>query len=193
MRRKSSIDADYFEGLYRDKGDPWSFETSPYEAAKYARTLEVMPNRHIASLLEIGCANGVLTAKLGGRCDDLLAVDVSETALAAARARCADQPHIRFEKRQLPHDAPEGCFDLILLSEVVYYFDPADVARLAAYVIRALRSGGDLLLVHWLGETDYPLSGDEAVLTLGDALGATVEEVVTERHDQYRIDLWHRN
>jgi SAM-dependent methyltransferase len=192
MRRESTIEPDYFEALYREKGDPWSFESSPYEAAKYARTLEVMPGARVASMLEVGCANGVLTAKLGARCDDLLAVDVSETALAAARARCADQPNIRFEKRQLPQDVPDGCFDLILLSEVIYYLDRADVKRLADYVTSAVRSGGHLLLVHWTGETDYPLSGDDAVLTFQAALNGAVVHIIAERHDQYRLDLWQR-
>jgi SAM-dependent methyltransferase len=192
MRRKTTIEPGYFEGLFREKGDPWNFETSPYEADKYARTLEVLPSARVASLLEVGCANGVLTAMLGPRCDAVLAVDVSETALAAARARCADQPNIIFERCQLPQEEPVGFFDVILLSEVVYYLDRSDVERLAGYVTRALRSGGYVLLVHWTGETDYPLSADEAVLALQAALGDTVTDVLAERHDQYRLDLWQR-
>lgn len=192
MRRESTIDADYFEALYKDKGDPWHFDTSPYETAKYARTLEVLPQAHFATGLEVGCANGVLTAQLGPRFDDLLAVDVSETALGTARKRCADQPHIRFEKQQLPRDQPAGHFDLILLSEMVYYLDRIDVARLAAYCERAAPSGGYILLVHWIGETDYPLSADEAVTALRDDLGGLVKEAFSERREEYRLDLWQR-
>jgi len=192
MRRETSIGPEYFEALYREKGDPWEFETSPYEAAKYARTLDALPAEHFGKILEVGCANGVLTAKLGARCDDLLAVDVSDTALTAAGERCADQPHIRFEKRQLPGEAPDERFDVILLSEVVYYLGRDDVERLADYLKRALRSGSYLLLVHWTGETDYPLAGDEAVALLRNALGRAVSAVHAERHDHYRLDLWQR-
>lgn len=192
MRRESSIDPDYFEALYKEEGDPWHFETSAYEAAKYARTLEMLPHARFGSGLEIGCANGVLTAQLGPRFASLLAVDVSDTALTAARMRCADQAHIRFEKRQLPKEEPVGCFDFILLSEMVYYLDRTDVQRLAAYLGRATRSGSHLLLIHWIGETDYPLSGDEAVTVLAAELGGSVQEVFAERHDQYRLDLWQR-
>jgi len=192
MRRETSIGPEYFEALYREKGDPWEFETSPYEAAKYARTLDALPAEHFGKILEVGCANGVLTAKLGARCDDLLAVDVSDIALTAAEERCADQPHIRFEKRQLPGEAPDERFDVILLSEVVYYLGRDDVERLADYLKRALRSGGYLLLVHWTGETDYPLAGDEAVALLQNALGQAVSAVHAERHDHYRLDLWQR-
>ena len=192
MRRETSIDPDYFEALFRDKRDPWDFETSPYEAAKYDHTLAALPRERFGRALEVGCANGVLTARLGPRCDDLLAIDVSETALAAARSRCRDQPQIRFEKRRLPHEAPPGPFDLVLLSEMVYYLDRGDVDRLAGYLATAVRSGGDLLLVHWTCETDYPLGGDGAVIALRGAMGEAVREVAVERHDQYRLDLWQR-
>jgi SAM-dependent methyltransferase len=192
MRRERSIEPDYFEALYREKGDPWSFESSPYEAAKYDRTLASLPAERLGSLLEVGCANGVLTARLGKRCDALLAVDVSETALETARRRCADQPHIRIEKRQLPQEQPQGCFDLILLSEVLYYWDSEDLARTAAWLIQATGSGGHILLVHWIGETDYPKSGDAAVNELRDLLGDAVGERLTERHECYRLDLWRR-
>ena len=190
MKRTTSIDPAYFEKLYADHGDPWSFETSEYEAAKYDHTLAALPRPRYPRALEVGCANGVLTRRLAGRCDDLLAVDVSDTALAAARVRCADLGNIRFEKRQLPGDAPAGPFDLVMLSEVVYYWDRDDVARASAWLRGAVASGGDVLLVHWTGETDYPLSGDDAVAALADAVRFT--EVAAERREQYRLDLWRK-
>jgi SAM-dependent methyltransferase len=190
MRRERSIDPDYFEALYRDKGDPWAFETSAYEAAKYRETLAALPAPRFASVLEVGCANGVLTAQLGPRCDALLAVDVSKTALEAARARCADQPHIRIEQRRLPADAPQETFDLVLLSEVVYYWDSEDIVRLGDWLRGAVRSGGHVLLVHWIGETDYPKSGDDAVAELHAALADRVSVERSDRHEAYRLDLW---
>ena len=190
MRRERSIDPDYFEALYRDKGDPWEFETSAYEAAKYRETLAALPAPRFASVLEVGCANGVLTALLGPRCDALLAVDVSETALEAARARCASQPHIRIEQRRLPAEAPQETFDLVLLSEVVYYWDSEDIVRLGDWLRGAVRSGGHVLLVHWIGETDYPKSGDDAVAELHAALADRVSVERSDRHEAYRLDLW---
>lgn len=191
-RRERSIDGAWFERLYREQGDPWGFETSPYEQAKYAETLRALPAARYAAALEVGCANGVLTALLAPRCDRLLAVDPSPTALAMAQARCRDLPQVQLEERSLPAQAPDGTFDLILLSEVIYYWDSDDLARMADYLRRALRSGGDLLLVHWTGETDYPKSGDGAVAELRDLLGDAVIERRGDRHDRYRLDLWRR-
>ena len=45
-----------------------------------------------------------------------------------------------------PEDWPAETFDLILLSEVVYYLDGSDVARLARRVEKSLSRGGDLVL-----------------------------------------------
>lgn len=190
-RRDRSIEPDYFEGLFRAHVDPWRFETSAYEDAKYTETLAALPAGRFGDVLEVGCANGVLTARLAPRCDRLLAVDVSETALAAARARVGE-PHVSFERRYLPAEAPEGHFDLILLSEVVYYWDSADLARMATYLHDATRSGGCLLLVHWTGLTDYPKSGDDAVVELRDLLGDAVVELRADRREEYRLDLWRR-
>jgi len=190
VRREHSIDPAYFEALYKDKGDPWDFETSKYEAEKYAETLAALPAARFDRVLEVGCANGVLTAQLGRRCETLLAVDVSETALASARARCADQPNVTIEQRRLPDEAPEGRFDVVLLSEVVYYWDSADIVRLAGYLRGAVASGGYVMLVHWIGETDYPKSGDEAVAELHAALDDRVTVVRSDRHEAYRLDLW---
>jgi SAM-dependent methyltransferase len=191
-RRERSVEGAWFERLYAEQGDPWGFETSAYEQAKYAETIRALPRPRYADALEVGCANGVLTALLAPHCDRLLGVDPSPTALAAARARCRDLPQVRLEERSLPAQAPAGSFDLILLSEVIYYWDSADLARIAAYLIQALRSGGDLLLVHWTGDTDYPQSGDDAVTALRALLGGAVVERRHNRHDQYRLDLWRR-
>jgi len=192
MRRERSIDPDWFEALFREQGDPWQFETSAYEQAKYDHTLASLSRPRYASVLEVGCANGVLSRRLAERCDELIAVDVSETALGAARARCADLPHVRFERRRLPQDAPDGRFDLVTLSEVVYYWDRADLARLADYLRDVVVVGGDILLVHWTGDTDYPLSGDDAVEGLRGLLGEMVEPIREERRELYRLDLWRR-
>ncbi|TXM68422.1 SAM-dependent methyltransferase [Methylobacterium sp. WL120] len=191
-RRDASLTPDYFAGLYGadPDPDPWGFTTSAYEAAKYAATLAVLPRDRYASGLEIGCSIGVLTQRLAPRCETLLGVDVVETALTAARARNAATPWVRFEPCAIPDAWPSGRFDLIVLSEVAYFFTRADIARIAARIGASILPGGDIVLVHWLGETDYPLSGDGAA----EALIAEVRfaQVVHQaRTDAYRLDVLH--
>ena len=190
-RHPTSLDPAYFERMFRDSADPWDLESSPYEQGKYDHSIAALQGRTYARGLEVGCAKGVLTHRLAPHCRALLAVDVSETALSAARTRCTDQPHVAFERMTFPRQAPsESGYDLMLLSEVVYYWDDADILRAADWITRHLAPGGDILLVHWTGETDYPQSGDEAVAKLLDALGSEITVMTQEQWPQYRLDLW---
>lgn len=193
MRARESLPADYFEQMFAGTPDPWGFETSPYEQAKYRHSIAALGGRHYRRAFEIGCANGVLTRQLSRCCDDLLAIDVSETALARARARCAGQTAVRFTRMGFPDEVPGGsAFDLIVLSEVAYYWDDTDLARAACKLLDLLAPGGDLLLVHWVGETDYPQSGDDAVAALRRSMVSGVETVLHERRPEYRLDLMRR-
>ncbi len=189
-RAPHSLPPGYFEALYQAEADPWRFADSAYEREKYAATLAALPRPRYAHALEVGCSIGVLTAQLAARCDRLLAVDAAETALAEARRRCAGLPQVEFRRLWLPDEWPaEGGFDLILLSEVVYYLTAADVGLLAARVRAALRPGGDVLLVHWTGETDYPLAGDAAAELFIASAGPGVGVLRQARHERYRLDL----
>ena len=85
LSASGSLAPEYFERLYAQSADPWDFEASPYEAAKYAATLAALPRPRYANAFELGCSIGVLTRALAPRCERLLATDVSEAALAQAR------------------------------------------------------------------------------------------------------------
>ena len=141
----------HFERIYRSNPDPWEYLTSPYEREKYRHSLEVLGPARYLSGLEVGCSIGVLTQMLAARCDALLGVDFVDQALREAVDRCADLPWVRFERMQVPAQWPEGQFDLIVLSEVLYFLIGADIDRLAAHVGRSLMPGGRVLLVNWLG------------------------------------------
>ncbi len=192
-RHASSLSPAYFDGLYTGETDPWGFETSPYERAKYEATLASLPRERYASALELGCSIGVFTRQLARRCDALLAVDVAASALALARERCRDLPQVRFEQAVAPRDWPAGTFDLVVLSEVIYYLDRTDMTALAARVASSLAPGGEAVLVHWLGETDYPLSGDEAAEGFMAALAADATVMHQARTAEYRLDVLRRS
>ncbi|MCJ2054863.1 class I SAM-dependent DNA methyltransferase [Methylobacterium sp. J-070] len=189
MRYDHSLPPSYFDERYAADPDPWQFETSDYERAKYAATLDALPRARYATALEAGCSIGVLTEALAGRCDALVSIDLAERALARARQRCRELAHVRFERVQVPGQWPDGTFDLILLSEVVYYLDAGDVARLAERVRNCLRPGGDVVLVHWTGETHYPLTGDEATARFIECARAFLRVLGQTRTDKYRLDV----
>ena len=182
----------YFRDVYRANDDPWSFETSPYEREKYATTLAALPRPHYARAFEIGCSLGVLTAQLAPRCGHLLAVDVAAAPLERARQRCAGLPQVELRVLRVPEEFPAGQFELILLSEVGYYWSPADLARAAEQLVAALPPGGQLLLVHWTPPVhDYPLTGDEvhAYFLQQATADGPLRHLTGQRHATYRLDL----
>jgi SAM-dependent methyltransferase len=179
----------YFDAVYASNPDPWKFATSAYERHKYSVTLAALPRPRYPSALEVGCSIGVLTRDLALRCDDLMAIDAAEAPLMEARRRCADRPTVRFEQMFAPQQWPRGLFDLILLSEVVYYFAADDVARLASRVARSLAYEANVVLVHWTGETNYPLSGDDACDLFIARMEQTARLERRDRHQVFRLDV----
>ncbi len=81
---EGSVPASYFEEKFRADIDPWNFRTSSYERAKYQATINALTRVRYGHALEVGCAIGVLSKLLATRCDRLLALDGSETAIAEA-------------------------------------------------------------------------------------------------------------
>lgn len=188
---KGTMPPRYFDDIYDRSLDPWNFETSDYEAEKYAHTLASFPSRHYASALEVGCSIGVLTEQIASRCDALLSVDVSERALNVARRRCADLTHVRFSRMMIPAEMPNGFFDLVVLSEVVYYWQREDLERAASLLAERQRPGAHLILVHYTPPVpDYPLTGDQ----VHEALLARPEWRLLrqDRRDCYRLDVLER-
>ena len=192
MRKTRSLDAAYFEGLYQADPDPWKFETSAYEAQKYTATVAAIAQEPVERGFEMGCSIGVLTERLAPLCARLVATELSQRALDLARRRCAGQPHIDFVLAKTMTDGIDGTFDLMLLSEVVYYWDDRDMADVATAISAHLGVGGRLVLVHWLGETDYPRSADDAVEALFRLLSEDVVIAAQARTDAYRMDIWRR-
>ncbi len=182
-----SWEADVFDRIHTRAADPWDVETSPYELEKYDRTLATIPTQHSARTLEIGCSIGAQTARLAERSGQLLALDISAEAVARARERCAGLDHVTIHQARIPQDWPPGLFDLIVISEMLYFLDREDVASAARLAVGSLARHGAILLVNWTGHTDSPTTGDEAA-GLFIATARFLRHAGTE-HNNYRIDL----
>jgi len=180
-----------FDGLYRTDPDPWGYETSLYERDKYRTTLAALPNEHYLSTLEIGCSIAVLGELLALRSGRYMGVDVSPVAADVAARRLADVPGAEIVVGEVPEDWPDGRYDLIVLSEVLYFLSAPEIAELAKHVARDLVPGGDCVIVNWLGECDTDLDGDEAGQLFLDEL--RLHGLVQLKHDylhpRYRLTV----
>jgi trans-aconitate methyltransferase len=179
----------YFDRLYAADPDPWRFATSAYERSKYLVTMAALPARRFSSGLEVGCSIGVLTRMLAAPCDRLLGVDVSAAPLAQARRSCADLRHVSFCQARIPEDWPAGRFDLIVLSEVLYFLDPAQIAATARRLEGCLLPGAAVVAVNWLGETGTDCDGEAAAELLIEATRGRLTRRLHLRMPRYRLDV----
>jgi SAM-dependent methyltransferase len=179
---------EHFERLAREAEDPWDYATSDYEQRKYGRTLEYLPER-TGRTLELGCSIGVFTAMLAPRCEHLVAVDFSPTALERARARLDDADQVELLRRKLPEEMPGGPFDTIVCAEVLYYWSAELVRDGLRRIEAALTPGGTLLAVHWRNaDPRRELTGDDVHEILDAATSLQLEASRTT--PDYLLDRW---
>jgi SAM-dependent methyltransferase len=178
----------YFDCIYAQAEDPWDFRSSPYEREKYAATIAALPRSLFEAGLEVGCSIGELSLLLAPRCKALLGVDTAAAPLKLAQTRCAEMPHVRFAQMHVPAQWPDGKFDLIVLSEVLYFLAAHDIMAISGRGAASLAAQGVVMLVNWLGRTDDPCTGDEAA----DRFIASIPQLGTalqQRQNDYRIDV----
>jgi SAM-dependent methyltransferase len=188
LAERDRAPVEHFERLAREAEDPWEYETSPYEQTKYRRTLAALPAR-TGRTLELGCSVGVFTAMLAPRCDSLLAVDFSPTALARARRRLAGVENVELAQRLLPEQTPTGPFETIVCAEVLYYWSADLVREELTRMEAALAPGGTLLAVHWRGrDRRRELNGDDVHAILRERSALRPEEDVVTPF--YLLDRW---
>jgi trans-aconitate methyltransferase len=186
----ASFDRSYFDEMYAHDPDPWGFESRWYEQRKYALTVAALPEPFYQSGFEPGCSVGVLTSLLAPRCESLLAIEIVPTAMARAEARLSEADHVRFEQAAIPEDWPSGSFDLVVLSEIAYYFDAETLTDIVELVAGSTMPGGTVVAVHWRGATNYPLTGDAAHRIL--ASSTDLESLSHHLEQDFVLDVWRR-
>jgi hypothetical protein len=186
----TSTSRSYFERMYRENADPWGFESSPYEERKYAITVASLPRPRYRSAYEPGCSIGVLTELLATRCDRLLSTDIIPSALQRAEDRLRKNSQVLVQERSIPDQWPPGPFDLVVLSEIAYYFNVTDLGSVMACVMDSTVPGAHVVAVHWRGETDYPLTGDGSHRVI--AMTPGLFTVVHHAEEDFVLDIWER-
>ncbi|MEF2072208.1 class I SAM-dependent methyltransferase [Consotaella aegiceratis] len=145
-----AIDPAGFEAKFRQNADPWNYAGSRFEAFKRGVLLQACGAGQRGRVLELACANGVTTMALRTRVLRIVGIDASPTAIEAARHRTHDCDRIRVEVGLLPHDMPRGPFDLIVVSELLYYLPERNLFQTLARLRTATAPGGRVVLLHHL-------------------------------------------
>ncbi|HMJ57050.1 MAG TPA: SAM-dependent methyltransferase [Polyangiaceae bacterium] len=187
-RRRLGVGAwsrEYFERRFAQR-DPWSYETSSYERAKYARTMEMIPWVAGARTLEVGCAEGVFTALLAQNGGEVLAVDICARALARAEKRCAELSTVTFARLDIASERIDGGFDVILCAEVLYYLHRRGLLRARDCLVAALKPGGHIALVNPVADAEriHP------VFLLHPSLRVDKERTCSDCNRRYTITVF---
>ena len=144
----SARDRTTFEQLFASKVDPYEFAREPERFDRACEMLDhICQGERFGRALEIGCAEGIFTERLSGRCQSILAVDLATTALARAREHCRNFTNIAFSEWDLRNDPIVGQFNLIVAVGVLEYIRrPKTLKIVCDRVVTALGPGGYLLI-----------------------------------------------
>ncbi len=190
---KSPTDPDtsseFFERLYQSSGDPWNFRRSAYERSRYRSIIEGIGDRSYVSIFEAGCSVGELTAQLAPYGQSVRAIDCSATAVEKARARCAKYSNVAVSQSRLEDELLDHACDLIVFSEIGYYFSRSELALQIARLWSFLVPQGRLIACHWLGHSeDHRLHGAEVHETIRHTLCAQSD--FNSLHEGYALQRW---
>jgi trans-aconitate methyltransferase len=178
----------HFDELHAAEADPWQVTSRWYERRKRALTVAALPLERYVSAFEPGCSIGALTELLAQRCDRLLAIDAAASAVERCRTRLAGTLNVTVEQGRLPEDWPAGPFDLVVLSEVGYYFEVEGVRYLAERTLGSLTTGGEVVAAHWRGcSEDHLLHADAVHAELRREFGPPVAQY---EQAEFRLDVW---
>ena len=179
----------FFEEMYRHDGDPWSFTSSPYELSRYDAIMHALSMCRYRHAFEPGCSVGVLTERLATLCDRVDAMDISPTAVAIARERCSQFSHVEIQCKSLDESFVVEDIDLLVLSEIGYYFHRDRWRALATRLMTTVAPSGTILAAHWLGQSeDHRQHGDDVHDVLRSIGSISLE--YSERNAGFRLDRW---
>ncbi|MCY1287163.1 Nodulation protein S (NodS) [compost metagenome] len=185
------VDREYFSRLYGRQDDPWGLGTRWYEARKRALLMATLPRERFARAFEPGCGGGHLTVELAPRCDALVAMELADSAAGQARQRVAEFAHVQVLTGELPQHWPEGSFDLIVFSELGYYFPKSDWHEVAALAAGALTDDGVIVACHF-----RHLFAEQQITAqaVHDAIGAQhgLYRHIHHQEPDFTMDLWSR-
>lgn len=178
-----------FDEMFATSEDPWGVDTSWYERRKRAATLAAPLTERLGRVLEVGCSTGVLTGELAARADSVLALDVSAEALERAAVRLRPWgDRVELRRARVPQDWPQGRFDLVVLSEVGYFWTAEELAVVTGRIPSSLAPGGTVLLCDWRHPVEgWPLDGEDVHEAVRAVPG--LEVLVRHEEEDFLVEL----
>ncbi len=139
---RSKYNKDYFENKF-SSADPWNYTSSKYEYKKYREQIAISDKyaKNPSSILEIGCAEGMFTEMIHREhpSSQITAIDISDKAIERARQKqVGNTTFIRTDIVDFIESNDRGPFDIIYLSEIIYYLGASLSTRDLLSLVRKL-------------------------------------------------------
>ena len=146
--------ADFAPVYAKTERDAWGYEQRKFEGRRFDLIMKLASLAPARRALEVGCAEGHLAQCLSPLLDELVACDIVEEAVRRAEVNCRGFENIRFLRGDIRRQWPAGLFDLLVYSDVLYYFTRREVRQVIRESARHLGPNGHLLFANeW--RTDY--------------------------------------
>jgi SAM-dependent methyltransferase len=183
------VDLDYLDRQYERSPDPWHVGTGWYERRKRNLLLSSLPRERFRAAFEPGCSIGELTSMLAARCDSLIAADYHNEAVRVAGNRVARYGSVHVRRLLLPEQWPDGRFDLIVLSEIGYFFRPDAWTQVCAKVAESATEDGTIVACHWRHPfTERTQDTGELHAVLDDLLVRPLHSLLVD--DDFILQVW---
>lgn len=181
--------ASHFDAIYKRSPDPWDVRTSPYELGKRDAARALLGDARFEHALEAGCGEGCLAGDLLLHGQARRATGIDQAEEIVERARKSAPEGLRLVRGRLPDDLPEGPYDLVIFSELLYYLPERDLERLAALTRMQMVPGAAMLIVSYLGDTETPLDARAGADFFIALFGPELQPVSRRSAERFRIDL----
>lgn len=187
-----------FDRMYSDDADPFRVGESWYEQRKIAVVLASLSSPRYRRTWDAACGTGHLAAALAPRSGFLLATDAAPNACVLTRERLAGVGATETSVHALPDAPPDSAdreFDLAMLSEVLYYLPPPELAAIPRMLDSVMATDlAEVVVVNWRHHPDDAyLSGTSAVEQLGRGLSQYGwRETVRHSDEDFILCSWQR-
>jgi hypothetical protein len=128
---------------------------------------------------------------LATRCRCLTTIDGAPTAVEIARRRLGEVQSVQLLTGAIPGAIPDGPFDLVVASEILYYLTIEELAVTLDRLCEQMESAARLVAVHWRPNgPDRPQTADAVHATLRRE--CRLHSVKRSGTHEYRLDVLER-
>lgn len=146
--KQRAIDLEEFERKFAADPDPWKTWSSSFEQMKRRNLRHMVGTGRHGRVLEVAAGNGSNTSMLASRALRLTATEGTASGAELTARAVSGVPRTTVLQLDLAMPFPGPRYDLIVISEVLYYLDARTLSVLANNVANTLQPGGALVLAH---------------------------------------------